>query len=99
MKVEACGIIDPTYLGPATIRQVQGHLLYMSFDGWPSLLDSDTEFWSYAHSTEIYPIGFAEMVGHNFQGRVESNRIGNRQERFRKQTKRGRKPKRKANSE
>ena len=83
MKVEACGIIDPTYLGPATVRKIREHLLYMSFDGWPkAFLDVDTEFWTHAESTEIYPIGFAEMVGHNFQGRVEPNNFRDIEEQF-----------------
>jgi len=84
MKMEACAILDPTYLGPATIQKVRAHLLYLSFDGWPAILvpDHDTHFWSHAESSEIYPVGYAEMVGHNFQGRVQPNNLQNIPEQF-----------------
>ncbi|CAL8085015.1 unnamed protein product [Orchesella dallaii] len=65
VKLEAVDLCQPLYFGPATVANVADHLLYLHFDGWPC----KTEFyqWVSAFSPDIYPAGWAEMVGHSFQ--------------------------------
>jgi len=72
MKVEGIDITEPSYLGPCTILKTAAHMLYIHFDGWRRENPVDqAEAWFDAESPDIYPIGFAEMVGHEYQGCVE----------------------------
>lgn len=58
--------LQPLYFGPATVKDTAEHLLKIHFDGWPEQIDYHY-MWTSAFSPDIYPAGWAEMVGHCFQ--------------------------------
>ncbi|ODN06363.1 MBT domain-containing protein 1 [Orchesella cincta] len=68
-KLEAVDICQPLYLGPATVVNTADHLLYLHFDGWPN--KDEYYQWISAFSPDIYPAGWAEMVGHSFQSHAK----------------------------
>jgi len=45
---------------------VAHHLIKLHFDGWPTK-GSDFYQWVDSDSEDIYPLGWAELVGHEFQ--------------------------------
>lgn len=63
-------VYEPFYLGPATVLNVADHLLFIHFDGWSRKKEESFQ-WVSAWSGDIYPAGWAEMVGHRFMGHVE----------------------------
>ncbi|CAL8104107.1 unnamed protein product [Orchesella dallaii] len=69
VKLEAVDLCQPLYFGPATVANVADHLLYLHFDGWPC--KADFYQWVSAFSPDIYPAGWAEMVGHSFQSHAK----------------------------
>jgi hypothetical protein len=72
MKMEGIDIVQPSYLGPCTVIKVAEHMLYIHYDGWKRECPVEkAEAWVDAESPDIYPIGFGELVGHEFQGHVE----------------------------
>jgi hypothetical protein len=65
MKVEAADLMNPRLVCVATISEVvaTGRLLKIHFDGW----DDDYDQWMDAGSPDIYPVGWAELVGHKLE--------------------------------
>ena len=47
-----------------TISRVVGRLLKVHFDGW----EDDYDQWMDCESVDIYPVGWAELVGHKLEG-------------------------------
>ncbi|CAG7837217.1 unnamed protein product [Allacma fusca] len=67
-KLEAFELITPSFIGPTTIQKIAGHLLLLHFDGWNG---NPCNFqWVDAHSTEIYPIGYSQMLGLKWQSSI-----------------------------
>lgn len=64
MKVEAADQMDPKLICVGTIARVVGRLLKVHFDGW----EDDYDQWMDCESVDIYPVGWAELVGHKLEG-------------------------------
>jgi hypothetical protein len=64
MKVEAVDLMNPGLIYVATISEVvDWRLLKIHFDGW----EEEHDQWMYAGSRDIYPVGWAELVGHKLE--------------------------------
>lgn len=70
MKIEAADLMDPRLVCIATIAKVVGRLLKVHFDGWEEEFDQ----WLDCESTDIYPVGWCQSVGHNLEGPPIHNR-------------------------
>lgn len=64
MKIEAADLMDPRLVCVATIAKVAGRLLKVHFDGWEEEYDQ----WLDCESSDIYPIGWCQSVGHKLEG-------------------------------
>lgn len=64
MKIEAADLMDPRLVCVATISKVVGRLLRVHFDGWEEEYDQ----WLDCESTDIYPVGWCQSVGHKLEG-------------------------------
>lgn len=64
MKIEAADLMDPRLVCVATVAKVVGRLLRVHFDGWEEEYDQ----WLDCESTDIYPIGWCQSVGHKLEG-------------------------------
>lgn len=64
MKIEAADLMDPRLVCVATIARVVGRLLKVHFDGWEEEYDQ----WLDCESTDIYPVGWCQSVGHKLEG-------------------------------
>lgn len=64
MKIEAADLMDPKLVCVATISKVVGRLLRVHFDGWEEEYDQ----WLDCDSTDIYPVGWCQSVGHKLEG-------------------------------
>lgn len=64
MKIEAADLMDPRLVCVATIAKVVGRLLRVHFDGWEEEYDQ----WLDCESTDIYPVGWCQSVGHKLEG-------------------------------
>merc|ERR1719319_71973 len=56
--------MDPRLICVGTISRVVGRLLRVHFDGW----EEDFDQWMDCESVDIYPVGWAELVGHRLEG-------------------------------
>ncbi|CAF1067877.1 unnamed protein product, partial [Didymodactylos carnosus] len=63
MKIEAVDLMAPHLVCVATIANVFDGLIRVHFDGW----DDDYEQWIDCESTNIYPIGWCELVGYRLE--------------------------------
>ncbi|XP_078495095.1 MBT domain-containing protein 1-like, partial [Ciona intestinalis] len=63
MKLEAVDLMEPRLLCVATIARVVGRLLRVHFDGWENEYDQ----WVDSQSSDIYPVGWCELVGYELQ--------------------------------
>jgi len=68
--LEAIDLRQPIFLGAATVVHVLEHILLIHFDGWRRDNSLAYQFVD-AESGDIFPCGWAEMVGHQFQGTPE----------------------------
>lgn len=67
-KLEAVMITNPSLMRPATVIKLAGRLMRLHFDGVAD--DDQSAFqWISCESSNIYPVGYAEMVGHKFKGK------------------------------
>ncbi|CAG7719581.1 unnamed protein product [Allacma fusca] len=66
-RVEAFEMINSSFLGPTSVQKIAEHLLLLHFDSWPTDVNRNYQ-WVDAESTEIYPIGYAHMLGLKWQG-------------------------------
>lgn len=64
MKIEAADLMDPRLVCIATIAKVVGRLLKIHFDGWEEEFDQ----WLDCESSDIYPVGWCQSVGHKLEG-------------------------------
>jgi len=64
MKLESTDLMDPRLICVGTISRVVGRLLRVHFDGW----EEDFDQWMDCESVDIYPVGWAELVGHRLEG-------------------------------
>jgi hypothetical protein len=64
--LEAIDLRQPTFCGPATVLKVAEHILLIHFDGWKRDYNKSLQLID-AQSTDIYPCGWTELVGHSFQ--------------------------------
>ena len=69
MVIEAFDITQPSFCGPATILKVADHMLFIHFNNWNYNIEGNS-LWTDAEVGEIYPIGYAELIGLEFQGHV-----------------------------
>ncbi|CAF3101018.1 unnamed protein product [Rotaria sp. Silwood2] len=63
MKIEAVDMMAPHLVCVATVAQVADNLIRVHFDGW----SDDFEQWIDCQSTNIYPIGWCELVGYKLE--------------------------------
>ncbi|XP_055085574.1 lethal(3)malignant brain tumor-like protein 2 isoform X2 [Periophthalmus magnuspinnatus] len=63
MKLEAADLMQPSLVCVATVRRCVGRLLLIHFDGW----DDEFDQWVDCQSSDIYPIGWCELVGLQLQ--------------------------------
>jgi len=64
MKVECTDLMDPRLICVGTISRIVGRLLRVHFDGW----EEDYDQWMDCECVDIYPVGWAELVGHRLEG-------------------------------
>ncbi|KAJ0175727.1 hypothetical protein K1T71_008886 [Dendrolimus kikuchii] len=64
MRLECADLMDPRLVCVATIARVVADLLKVHFDGWGIEYDQ----WLWAHSTDVYPVGWSRAVGHRLEG-------------------------------
>lgn len=64
MKLEAADQMDPRLICVSTIARVVGRLLKVHFDGW----EDDYDQWMDCENVDIYPVGWADLVGHKLEG-------------------------------
>jgi hypothetical protein len=63
MKLESADLMDPSLICVSTITRVVGRLLKIHFDGWEDMYDQ----WVDCNSVDVYPVGWAELVGHKLE--------------------------------
>ncbi|KAH1009033.1 hypothetical protein HUJ04_001462 [Dendroctonus ponderosae] len=60
LKLEGVDPQHPSYFCVMTVVEVSGYRIRLHFDGYPNTYD----FWTYADSMDIFPIGWCEKYGH-----------------------------------
>ena len=70
MKLEAADQMDPRLICVSTISRVVGRLLKVHFDGW----EDDYDQWMDCENVDIYPVGWAGLVGHKLEGPRQSGK-------------------------
>ena len=68
MKIEAVDMMAPHLVCVATVANVASNLIRVRFDGW----SADFEQWIDCQSTNIYPVGWCELVGYKLEPPKES---------------------------
>ncbi|XP_072884445.1 polycomb protein SCMH1-like isoform X2 [Hemitrygon akajei] len=63
MKLEAVDRKNPHFICPATIGDVRGSEVLVTFDGWRGAFD----YWCRYDSGDIFPVGWCSMTGDNLQ--------------------------------
>nr|CAB3265894.1 Sex comb on midleg-like1 [Phallusia mammillata] len=63
MKLEAVDLKNPQLICPATIGEVDGEQIFVSFDGWRGAFD----YWCNFDSRDIYPVGWCHINNHPIQ--------------------------------
>jgi hypothetical protein len=74
MKLEASDQMDPRLICVSTIARTVGRMLKVHFDGW----EDDYDQWMDCENVDIYPTGWAELVGHKLEGARQTRKILNR---------------------
>lgn len=69
-KLEMVSATSPTYIRPATVTKVAGRLLRLHMNGLPRSEETSFE-WVSCESSNIYPAGYAAMIGHPTEGVAE----------------------------
>ncbi|XP_053612673.1 polycomb protein Sfmbt-like [Plodia interpunctella] len=67
MRLECADLMDPRLVCVATVARVVCDLLKVHFDGWGTEYDQ----WLWAHSTDMYPVGWCRAVGHRLEGPLQ----------------------------
>ncbi|NXP27655.1 SCMH1 protein, partial [Scytalopus superciliaris] len=63
MKLEAVDRKNPHFICPATIGEVRGSEILITFDGWRGAFD----YWCRYDSRDIFPVGWCSLTGDNLQ--------------------------------
>ncbi|CAL8252188.1 unnamed protein product [Merluccius merluccius] len=63
MKLEAVDKKNPYLICPATVGQVKGPDLFITFDGWRGAFD----YWCRYDSRDIFPVGWCSVTKHSLQ--------------------------------
>ncbi|XP_032565936.1 polycomb protein SCMH1 isoform X2 [Chiroxiphia lanceolata] len=63
MKLEAVDRKNPHFICPATIGEVRGSEVLITFDGWRGAFD----YWCRYDSRDIFPVGWCSLTGDNLQ--------------------------------
>uniref|UniRef100_A0A8D0BCU7 Polycomb protein SCMH1 n=1 Tax=Salvator merianae TaxID=96440 RepID=A0A8D0BCU7_SALMN len=63
MKLEAVDRKNPHFICPATIGEVRGTEVLITFDGWRGAFD----YWCRYDSRDIFPVGWCSLTGDNLQ--------------------------------
>ncbi|XP_069479151.1 polycomb protein SCMH1 isoform X2 [Ambystoma mexicanum] len=63
MKLEAVDRKNPHFICPATIGEVKGCEVLVTFDGWRGAFD----YWCRYDSRDIFPVGWCSLTGDNLQ--------------------------------
>ncbi|XP_072116819.1 sex comb on midleg-like protein 2 isoform X1 [Mobula birostris] len=63
MKLEAVDRKNPHLICPATISEVKGDDIFITFDGWRGAFD----YWCKYDSRDIFPVGWCAMTGDSLQ--------------------------------
>ncbi|NP_001366113.1 polycomb protein SCMH1 isoform 4 [Mus musculus] len=63
MKLEAVDRKNPHFICPATIGEVRGAEVLVTFDGWRGAFD----YWCRFDSRDIFPVGWCSLTGDNLQ--------------------------------
>ncbi|XP_056681217.1 polycomb protein SCMH1 isoform X6 [Monodelphis domestica] len=63
MKLEAVDRKNPHFICPATIGEVRGSEVLVTFDGWRGAFD----YWCRYDSRDIFPVGWCSLTGDNLQ--------------------------------
>ncbi|XP_041982874.1 polycomb protein Sfmbt-like [Aricia agestis] len=74
MRLECADLMDPRLVCVATVARVVADLLKVHFDGWGGEYDQ----WLWAHSTDVYPVGWCRAVGHRLEGPLQPARAPRR---------------------
>lgn len=69
MRLECADLMDPKLICVATVSKVVIDILKIHFNGW----DTEYDQWLWAHSPDIYPVGWAKAVGHRLEGPREND--------------------------
>ena len=59
MKLEAIDKKNPYLICPATIGNVKGDEVYITFDGWSGTFD----YWCKYYCRDIFPVGWCRLTG------------------------------------
>ncbi|XP_077572784.1 sex comb on midleg-like protein 2 [Stigmatopora nigra] len=63
MKLEAVDKKNPHLICPATVGEVKGDEVFVTFDGWRGAFD----YWCKYHSRDIFPVGWCALAKHSLQ--------------------------------
>lgn len=63
MKLEAIDRKNPYLICPATIGNVKGDEVFITFDGWRGAFD----YWCKYDSRDIFPVGWCDLTGDALQ--------------------------------
>ncbi|XP_054158235.1 polycomb protein SCMH1-like [Oppia nitens] len=63
MKLEAVDKKNPRLICPATVGEVDGDNIFVTFDGWKGAFD----YWCRYDSRDIFPVGWCQRSGHPLQ--------------------------------
>ncbi|XP_051967483.1 LOW QUALITY PROTEIN: polycomb protein SCMH1-like [Xyrauchen texanus] len=63
MKLEAVDRKNPYLICPATIGEVRGSEIFITFDGWRGAFD----YWCQYDSRDIFPVGWCQLTNHSLQ--------------------------------
>ncbi|CAG9578938.1 unnamed protein product [Danaus chrysippus] len=88
MRLECADLMDPRLVCVATVARVVADLLKVHFDGWGGEYDQ----WLWAHSTDVYPVGWCRAVGHRLEGPLQPPRARRPPARQPRPTRRKRRP-------
>ena len=73
VRIEAVDLLDSSFIGASTVVQRAGRLMRVRFDGWNAVYEQ----WMDVECPEVYPIGWAEALGHRIEGPPEGvNGVG-----------------------
>jgi hypothetical protein len=73
MKLECTDLMNPHLICVATIVRTAGRLIEVHFDGW----ENDFNQWLDCCSSDIFPVGWCELVGYKLEGPITQPIQGN----------------------